>query len=592
MNQADSAGGSSERDNFTVLTILGLVLVGLFLVAAGTILATWVSTAGGEITLEETTVETESGLELAATIHRPADVSADNPAPAVTLIHGYTGEQGTMTSFAREFADRGYVAITVDQPGHGHSDPPAFDDGWGGPAILGYAHSLDYVDEKRVAMVGHSMGGFASLAAAETYPDGYESIVMVGSTWGDDGAFEEIPRATTTFPRNLALLFTPYDEFSLSMYGESVPANVPDSEKVRTVFGTDEAVVPGEIYGHIDAGTARWFTAPPTTHTGMHRSTTTIAHTIEWVGLTTGQQGEETSQGWYWATVGHVLTMLGVLLVAIGTTALTWRRLRSRWSDRRWSQRAVDGIRPSRRLRIGLTALPALTIYPLYGLGTAVVPVTRLTPQQLTHGYVLWILGMAVIAVGTYYWRAGGSNPHLPARLSLAVERRTALLAAAVGGAITYLLVVVVGSIPGGGARMWMAGLTVLTPLRWLSLVIYGVPITVGAIAFAFGLDRVLRNDLSGFRRLVVAIFLTSGGMGLFLAVQYAPLFFGFGLPIPSLGPLAIQAIRSMALLLVGTVLGVACNELTDQPLVGGLLAGFVLTWIIVGTSPIHVTIL
>jgi len=117
------------------------VLVGLALAAAGAALSSWVMTDGGDITIEETTIETESGHDLSATVYEPADASRDEPAPVVTLIHGYTGERGTMSSFARELADRGYVAITVDQPGHGESDTPAFADGWGGPATLEYARS-------------------------------------------------------------------------------------------------------------------------------------------------------------------------------------------------------------------------------------------------------------------------------------------------------------------------------------------------------------------------------------------------------------------------------------------------------------------
>lgn len=128
----------------------------------------------------ETTFETASGVQLDGTVYLPADASTDDPRPGVLAVHGYTGSRGTMGSFGTELARRGYVVLAMDQPGHGTSDPPAFADGWGGPAGLATLRSLESVDESRVGLVGHSMGGYSSLAGARAHPDGYESLVLVG----------------------------------------------------------------------------------------------------------------------------------------------------------------------------------------------------------------------------------------------------------------------------------------------------------------------------------------------------------------------------------------------------------------------------
>ena len=619
------SGGVSARH----LTVV--VLVGLVLVAGGTAIASWVMTGGGDISIQDASFETDSGLELSATVYEPPEVSADEPAPVVTLIHGYTGERGTMSSFARELADRGYVAVAVDQPGHGVSDPPAFEDGWGGPATLEFARSLDITDEDRVAMVGHSMGGFASLAAAEAHPDGYDSLVLLGSTWGAVTGLGEIPEANETFPRNLALLFAPYDEFAPSMYGESIPGNVPATEKVKSVFGTDERVEAGEIYGSIDDGTARLFTAPPTVHTGMHRSTTTVDDVLDWVALTLGEPADEESQGtysvqdddqpqgWYWATAGHVGTLLGVLLVAVGVTGLVWRWIALSDADSMIAESssesdspaigsstesdlpaiespfgpdisAFGSHSPSRRLLVGASLLPAVTIVPLYALGTVLVPLSRVTHQELTHGYVLWMLGTVALAAFVVHRRYGGVTD---AVTSLLADRRGALraIACAIAGfAAAYLLVWAVSHLPGSGARAWLVGLAPLPSLRWLSAFVYVWPLLVAGFGFSLALFAILERDGNGLTAgLGRALVVTCGGLAVFLVAFYAPLFAGFGVIADPLGPMSTQIMRSTMLVAIATWLAVGTANATERPLAGGVLAALFVTWFVVATGPIHV---
>ena len=590
----DGEGSADIGDGGRVKTrgLLVALAVGLLFVAGGTALSAWTTSSGGDVDVRETTIETETGLELSATVYEPTDASADEPAPGVALIHGYTGTRGTMSSFATELADRGYVAVTVDQPGHGGSDPPAFADGFGGPATLEHVRSLETVDEDRVALAGHSMGGFASLAAAEEQPDGYESIVLIGSTWGPMPGVEGVPEADGEFPRNAAVLFAPYDEYAPSMWGQSVPGDVDESEKLADGFGTEPPVEHRQVYGSVDDGTTRWFTAPPTIHTGMHRSTATVADTLEWIELTVGEPeatdlASTADQTWYRASFGHALALGGGLVVAVGTTALAWRRLDDAGSD---SSASSETAGLPRSTRVGHSARPALTSYPLYAVGTVAVPVTRLTHQDLTHGYVLWGLGTVALAAGFVRWRHGGVDRTALERLvpNAGVAGRS-LVAAAAGVGALYALATVVDAVPGGSLNAWIVGLKPLSGLRWLSLAVYAPPIMLAAVGLAAGLERALGSRGSTARALVVGVALTCGGLLVFLAVQYVPLFLGYGMPMPDLGPLAITAINATGLLAAATLVAVATTRLTDSPLVGGFAAGLLATWLLVGTGPIPV---
>ena len=69
-----------------------------------------------------------------------------------------------------------------------------------------------------------------------------------------------------TWPRNLGLVFSQYDEFSKIMWNVDRAKDVTSSEKLKAVFGTTQTIVPGQIYGQIANGTARRLSTPATTH--------------------------------------------------------------------------------------------------------------------------------------------------------------------------------------------------------------------------------------------------------------------------------------------------------------------------------------
>lgn len=82
------------------------------------------------------------------------------------------------------------------------------------------------------------MGGWTSLNAATAMPDAYQSIALVGSSTGAPFAAP----GTATFPRNLGVIFSTFDEFAQLMWGVERAADVNDSEKLQAAFGTEETI--------------------------------------------------------------------------------------------------------------------------------------------------------------------------------------------------------------------------------------------------------------------------------------------------------------------------------------------------------------
>lgn len=98
----------------------------------------------------------------------------------ILLLHGFLESLEMWEDYASELESK-YRVISIDLPGHGQS------------GCFGYVHSMEEMAEcvkavadhlrlKRYHMIGHSMGGYVSLAFAELYPDIPKSITLFHST--------------------------------------------------------------------------------------------------------------------------------------------------------------------------------------------------------------------------------------------------------------------------------------------------------------------------------------------------------------------------------------------------------------------------
>src|SRR4029079_5595813 len=218
--------------------------------------------------------------------------------------------------FAIEFARRGYVVLALDQTGHGYSDPPAFANGFGGPEGLAYLRSREFVDKTNIGLEGHSMGGWTVLAAATAAPNDYKSMVLEVSSTGEAFAAEGTP----SWPRNVALVFAQYEEFSTLMWGVDLARDVTQSPKLWAFFGTQGPAEPGKVYGDIAQGTARVLYTPAITHPAEHISHEAIGYSLDWFGKTLqgGTPRPADDKMWFCKEIGAGLALLGFVALLIG----------------------------------------------------------------------------------------------------------------------------------------------------------------------------------------------------------------------------------------------------------------------------------
>ena len=97
----------------------------------------------------------------------------------IFLLHGYLESGEIWEDFVPLLAGQ-YRVISLDIPGHGRSGS------WGKEhSMTDLADSVELVLERegihKIILVGHSMGGYAALAALEFYPEIFKAISLFHS---------------------------------------------------------------------------------------------------------------------------------------------------------------------------------------------------------------------------------------------------------------------------------------------------------------------------------------------------------------------------------------------------------------------------
>lgn len=554
-----------------------LLVLGLVLVLGGSALAWKVQTAGG-IKVTEVSFPGTGGAPMSGLLYTPPNATPATPAPGVLAVHGYINSRETQSGFAIEFARRGYVVLALDQTGHGYSGGAAFSNGFGGPDGLNYLRGLPTVDPANIGLEGHSMGGWTVLAAAATMPDAYKAVVLEGSSTGKPFAAEGSP----TWPRNLALVFSQYDEFSKLMWGVDRARDVTGSPKLQTVFGATAPVQPGRVYGSIADGTARVLQTPATTHPGDHISPTAIGHALDWFAatLTGGTPRPAGDQIWMWKEAGTGVALVGAVVLLLGTfqvllTLPLFAALR-------------QPIQPTvaRRDRgwwsaVALTALlPAVTYFPFFILGMVALPPNAIFKQGITNQVLTWAALTALITLGL---AALGKR----AKPAFNNRWRLSLLIGLFSVAVVYGALELVHRLFLVDFRFWVVALKRLSPGQADLVLVYVLPLT---LAFGVTLRTLLaRIPVAGERNLARyagAVLALSGGFALLLALDYGALFLTGRLPT-AFDPLStVVAIQFLPLTALIAVIGVFTWKRTGGYAVATVICGLLLTWYMVaGTA-------
>ncbi len=555
----------------------GLFWWGLIVIVIGCALAHYTQTSNG-IRVEDVRFTGTNATPMSALLYVPANASAKTPAPGILAVHGYINSRETQSAFAIEYARRGYVVLALDQTGHGYSGGFAFGNGFGGPDGLKYLRSLDFVDGNNIGLEGHSMGGGSILAAAQAMPDGYKSMVLEGSATRT--VFS--PPGNATFPRNVAVVYSKYDEFSTLMWGVALAKDVTKSAKLKALFGTSSDVLPLKLYGSIADGDARVLYTPTTTHPGDHISTEAVGDSIEWFQktLTGGVSLPRSDQIWWWKELGTLIALIGFVVLLLGafdvlvhmphfaalaqpTTPACERR------DTRWW------------VSLLLTAaIPVLSFYYFFGLGAKWLPASRYFPQSITNQLIVWALlnGAITLVLGKLLFNSKAS---VTPRWWLSLQ--IALVTVGIG----YLSLALADYFFKVDFRIWVVALKLLSLAQFGYFLAYLIPFTLFFVVAFRALHGFLsvQGD-SALRHYASTIGAMAFGFFCFIAAEYIPLFTVGHLLVPAEALNAIISIQFLPLMIILGIIAAFTWRRTNNYLPGALIAGLFVTWYVVaGTA-------
>ena len=562
-----------------------LLSLSLLLILAGSFLASVIQTDNGSVSVRDIRFAGSAGQIMSGLLYVPETASAASPQPAVLAIHGYINSRETQSGFAVELSRRGFVVLALDQTGHGFSDPPAFAHGFGGPDGLAYLRSLPFVDRERVGLEGHSMGGWASLMAASAYPDGYQTIVLEGSSTGTLGT----AAGNAEFPKNLLLVFSRFDEFSSLMWGADIAEDIVDTEKLKTLFNTPESIIVGNMYGNIDDGSARKLLMPNVTHPGDHHSPEAIGHAVKWLQdiLKPELSLDASDQVWHWKELGTFLALLGLglLVIPLADRILT-TRLFETLVEKLPDHQASKG-KGWYLAALFTIAIPIVTFFPLQTLGSSVIPANSLWSQDITNGIIFWMLGNSVISLIMFgLWVRFGENSIVSLK-QIGVGSRYQLIrslgfALLVVG-LLYLVVIAVDFFFVIDFRLWVVALKSMSRVHFFQFLFYAPAFCLFFIILGATLHTQLRQQYASMRKAIaVNAGILSAGFMVLLIVQYAPLFAGGSLAIATQPLLTIVAIQFVPLMIFIGCVSTWGFYRTGSVFPGGFINGLFVCWYVV----------
>ena len=567
-------------------TMIRLLTLSLLLIFSGSFLASSIQTDNGRVVVTDVRFEGDDGQMMSGLLYVPVGATADSPQPGVLAVHGYINSRETQSGFAIELSRRGFVVLALDQTGHGYSDPPAFSQGFGGPAGLRYLQGLPMVDKARIGLEGHSMGGWAVLSAADADPYGYSTMVLEGSSTGTFGT----RAGTPDFPRNLLLVFSQFDEFSGFMWGSDIPADIVHTEKLKTLFGTEKEVVLNKIYGDPAQGHARKLLMPAVTHPGDHHSTAAIGMAIGWLQehLKPSLVMSVEDQRWYWKELGTMLALLGIFMLIFPATDFLLKK--EYFSDLSLSIPANNvSLNGAWIFAAILTAIiPVLTFFPLQTWGGAVVLFgNQIWSQSITNGIVIWMIGTGFISFCLFVLWYKFQQLFVRSLSQCGLVGRgysvRAFLLAVLVFMELYLFAFLIDFLFLTDFRIWVVALKLMSAVQFHQFVFYLPLFAIYFVVLGSILHTQLRVEAHSLGRAMIvnSLLLTVGFVAL-LIVQYLPLLMGASLAIPSQPLLTIVAIQFVPLMILVATVSTWCFYRTGAVYVGAFINALIVCWYVI----------
>ncbi len=521
--------------------IIALLLCIISIVCAGLL-----QTDFGRVEMTDITLETPAG-KLTAYLFKPDSASSEDPAPAVLCSHGYLNNREMQDCNYIELARRGYVVISLDDFSHGNSDVPVgYEDSPdvrsnGLITFIEYLASLDYVDETKIGVTGHSMGGSYSIVTMTYYTDLEREALKKGvdpkeahklnkiNTGVIVGNYPtEMAQKTNgeTFLCHTAVIAARYDEF---FFGNAAVLLSSDNSK-NLVSNILETKVTGDLeegkaYVSPSTGYSVALYNPAQFHATNHFSKTVVSYLLEAFDryMPAPIRIPYNDQVWFYKELFNLVGLIGFFMFVVPfidllTQIPVFAKIKKevRYFDR--PERYV-----SSNIKTGI--INCLLIFPLM-LGGYVLLLNPFWPQDTTGGIGLWSIGCSLVILFSLKKAFGrklkGDLEDFGSAISVPDLLITVLLSVIVTVA-TYSLLFAADLINQTDYRFWSFDIRSF-PLKKIWVAVKYIPLYAGFyIVQSLAIKRSTFKDCSQWKQILVCGFFNMLAPLLMLIITYAP---------------------------------------------------------------------
>ena len=613
-------------------------------------------------------------------LYVPKGVDASKKAPALLMLHGYQNDHETDAGFAIEMARRGVVVMAIDEFGHGATDISMvnrgyvnhkvtvnygldseeegtfvtiggqtrykvlmnfsnlsffddkyskdgdgnilYDSSMGGIAAYKLLSQMDIVDNKNMAITGHSMGTWASWSTAAYYSGSdimpKATILQAGELFSKD-AYDENKYKFN----NVLLLTSKYDEFnyfrdySKKTVDDDVITNDITSEFLGVNNGTGEW---NTTYGKFNDGSARRRQLVVTNHRLLTHNKTAIATTIDWLRNSIGLNSDLDDYNQTFMRK-EVLVLIATLSAIVSMLALMNILVETKF----FGYVVKPELNLLRKSRIGMaywkgaiiTILIAFVTYPFMtqlGHGLLPLPDTSVFRMTIGNGFFSWYLILIIIMLVTTIISIRGAKKkgqevtYLDLGLSTQVKKNKidfellgkGLLLAFVMALFMYVQCFL-------AEKLFMLDFRFIWPFfKSFSLVRLGqffVYIIIFLVFFLLNNSKIFAQNqpegtvepgIKGFLKCWYKNALCMiGGVLLLIVLEYTPFFMGFGPGADLLfsstfgGPFMSLMIVFVPQVLIFSLICTYTYRKTGSAYTGAFLVAILACWIVTGGSAI-----
>ena len=162
------------KGNKSLLICLSIIFVSSFI-------ASLVQSSFNKVEIELKELKTDNAQTLVYDLYKPKIATNKNKVPFVVVVPGFQRSKEALSNIAIELSRRGIAVALIDPYAQGMSSSSisriaATTQGYGMFALVDYAYegNFSFVDPKKIASTGHSMGGNAAIRGADYF--GKEAI--------------------------------------------------------------------------------------------------------------------------------------------------------------------------------------------------------------------------------------------------------------------------------------------------------------------------------------------------------------------------------------------------------------------------------